>query len=1565
MFLSISSLGLLLSGLSFLENSDACEPSPGVFSCLADGTAEQAIASYTPVDSEYLSYKSKNNNKTYHDYVGNIYDVWDSCKGDGIRVAVIDSGIDTDHPDFFDEIGNSIIDYNTAAFITHVTNTKPAGNNFIRSRDTNGNLASSGSILRFYTNTEGANFSIDGDLIPIRDIITHWDGVQGTHGTSVASTIASYPHESSHVGTIGIAPKVTLVPIKIDFFTDTIGDALKYVHELNTNSNPDDDIDIVNISIEATSTYYTIADYAEDCVNDGTIIFASGGNHNTSTKYYPASDPYIIGVGALEKFSLDTKASYSNFNATFNTNWRNNVDITMVGNVYVAEDGGTYKEIQGTSFSSPICAAGAALWKQKNPNKTYSEFLTDLVDACIDIGTTGNDATFGYGRLDISRLVGLDNIVVPTSLSMTSETLEMEVDDSVQLVLSGTPEDANLNATWSSSNSKIVEVDENGLLLAKHSGTAVITATSIYNANLKATCAITVLGNYYPVEGIVLDSDEELTLKIGQKSQILAHVTPTNAGNQNLEYQVDDEEIVSVSDTGLITGLAEGEAYIQVSSVEDLAISEVIFVTVEKNPAPVVKTYSFTINPTDMPSSYGNETEKTSTAKNISDSSDTKTIKWAVYNGMYESSAKVVQLKNSPKGYIYNKTSLGSIVSISIANGTNFATYYGNTAHPTSGTDIGCPYFTLESNGGAARSSGITVTFTESSGSDPTVSSVTISGATSGQSLAIGNTLQLSATVNGSNNPSQSVQWTTSNSNATVSSSGLVTGVYSGNVTIYAASTVDYSKVGSIDLVISNGSNPDDYYADARNKTSSQSQLAAALHSIISTGTKDVGYGNLFNAYKTTDVKPGTNYLWDMYSNINYTTNDSRINKNYDSEGDSINREHTIPQSWFNEASPMVSDLFHVYPTDGYVNNRRSNYPHGDVTNASWTSANGSKLGTGSNTAVNNLLGSDKKLFEPIDEYKGDFARTYFYFATRYCDKISSFSTEGKRMFQTSLPYLKDPFVDMYYAWHIADPVSQKEIDRNNAVYAIQGNRNPYIDNPTWVNIVFNGEVPAKTLTSISVSENHRDFFVGNDFVKETVTATYSDGSHADVTSSAAFSGYNMSNSGTQTVSVSYTENGVTKDTTYNIQVNVPKVTNLTLNTYTASLDVYGTPSTKLTASVTAQEGADQTVSWSIVDGSQYVSLSATTGTSITVTGSKAGSATIRATAGDCYKDCVIEVADSTPVLVQSITISGSNTLIEGSSTKLSVSVSPGDATNKEVTWSSSNSNITVSQDGTVNAPNNSHGQTTTITATAKDGSGVSGIFVITITEQVTINSISIEYTGVDGEAKVSFARYPAGTDLDARVIAHLSNGETQDITDSATKNFKINYLKLGYQKITASYAGFSQVSLNVFVTNKGSSEYVGIASKVTRAAGSYNATPEMQAQAWAEYFITVTGGGLNNGPCKLPTEEQRDQALQAVWGGLSEEYGWMAPASKDVFYGSTTNAKIVEAREHYKYIVKTYTSLDKFVKNSSDTVLSVANSNSALEKFRDISIIVAAVLFVAGGAVLIVYFTFRKRKTR
>ncbi len=234
------------------------------------------------------------------------------------------------------------------------------------------------------------------------------------------------------------------------------------------------------------------------------------------------------------------------------------------------------------------------------------------------------------------------------------------------------------------------------------------------------------------------------------------------------------------------------------------------------------------------------------------------------------------------------------------------------------------------------------------------------------------------------------------------------------------------------------------YYKSSLNLTLRNADLKTNLFQIIKSHTA-IGYGNLYTAYLKTDLREdGT--IWDMYSNVKYSP--SQNSGNYKKEGDMYNREHSIPQSIFNSQSPMVCDIFHVYPTDGYVNNRRSNYPHAEVADAVFTSSNNTKVGK---SATSGVSGS---VCEPADEYKGDFARTYFYFVTCYQDKMSNFGNYAS-FSKNTYPSLSKWAIDLYKKWSKEDPVSEKEIKRNEAAYGIQGNRNPFIDFPGIENLVW------------------------------------------------------------------------------------------------------------------------------------------------------------------------------------------------------------------------------------------------------------------------------------------------------------------------------------------------------------------------------------------------------------------------------------------------------------------------------------------------------------------------------
>lgn len=254
------------------------------------------------------------------------------------------------------------------------------------------------------------------------------------------------------------------------------------------------------------------------------------------------------------------------------------------------------------------------------------------------------------------------------------------------------------------------------------------------------------------------------------------------------------------------------------------------------------------------------------------------------------------------------------------------------------------------------------------------------------------------------------------------------------------------------------GDIPAGYYQTA---TGSGATLKTNLYNIIK-GHTSVSYNSLYTHFQSTDSR-SDGKIWDMYSNVTWTHGQKQCGS-YSKEGDCYNREHSFPASWFNDASPMYSDLFHLYPTDGYVNNRRSNYPFGRVNSPNYTSQNGSKVGS------NSTPGFSGTVFEPIDEYKGDFARTVFYMVTRYENLVTGWENNTSNadavLSGNTFPALEQWALDLYWQWHQDDPVSQKEIDRNKAIYEIQDNRNPYIDHPEYVDLVWGGVATAVELSN-------------------------------------------------------------------------------------------------------------------------------------------------------------------------------------------------------------------------------------------------------------------------------------------------------------------------------------------------------------------------------------------------------------------------------------------------------------------------------------------------------------------
>lgn len=267
---------------------------------------------------------------------------------------------------------------------------------------------------------------------------------------------------------------------------------------------------------------------------------------------------------------------------------------------------------------------------------------------------------------------------------------------------------------------------------------------------------------------------------------------------------------------------------------------------------------------------------------------------------------------------------------------------------------------------------------------------------------------------------------------------------------LYTALCVLYSVSLFANVVEGVAAIPDGYYDDVDGKATPASILTA-LQTCISRNYNEISYKGLEPHYLNTDFYADT--LWDVYSTCHFTYEMANIPQSYVCDG--WNKEHVCCQSWLG-GGPMVSDMFNVYPTDARINNLRSNYPYGVVSSFSGFSKDPDHHGLGKlGSSVTSGVGT---VYEPDDRYKGDLARTFFYMVARYRNYVLN-SGNGSKMFTSNPTDLTAYSLNFLLEWHRNDPVSQKEIDRNQGVYGEQNNRNPFIDYPDLVEYIWGNKI--------------------------------------------------------------------------------------------------------------------------------------------------------------------------------------------------------------------------------------------------------------------------------------------------------------------------------------------------------------------------------------------------------------------------------------------------------------------------------------------------------------------------
>lgn len=260
--------------------------------------------------------------------------------------------------------------------------------------------------------------------------------------------------------------------------------------------------------------------------------------------------------------------------------------------------------------------------------------------------------------------------------------------------------------------------------------------------------------------------------------------------------------------------------------------------------------------------------------------------------------------------------------------------------------------------------------------------------------------------------------------------------------------------VGALSAGAAERSIPKNYYNRLDGKTSAA--LKTAVCEVIYPHTK-FSYSSLWDYFKYTDVS-SDGVTWDeMYSNQTF----------YVRNGNSgMNKEHSFPKSWWGGSNNNAyTDINHLYPSEMKANSAKSNWPLGEVDRTKKVTFDNGCSTTG--TPLSGQGGGAATVFEPDDRYKGDLARAYFYMVTCYQDlrweKTYMVNTE-------TYPTLNAWSRELLLKWHRQDPVSQKEIDRNEAVYKHQGNRNPFIDFPELAEYIWGDRMGQKFVLADHIS---------------------------------------------------------------------------------------------------------------------------------------------------------------------------------------------------------------------------------------------------------------------------------------------------------------------------------------------------------------------------------------------------------------------------------------------------------------------------------------------------------------
>lgn len=987
----------------------------------------------------------------------------DYYRGDGVKVAVIDSGVNYLHEDFYDSNGNCVISELSASILLNSSQT---------------------AVVTKKVSQYGMS------------VIDDTNG----HGTNVASTIAS---QINGKGSLGVAPNIELVILKTNYNFAEIATALNYCV---TNK-----INIVNMSIQSyendviyngktyagsgSSITTYLNDYTSSCYKNGIAVFAAGGNYATNEPSYPANNTNVLAVGALARNSSTNIASYSNTGP--------NVDVVGPGSVYVANIGGTaeYTETQGTSFACPAVAGAAALYKQLHPTASPSEIYNDLKNSCYDLGTKGVDDIFGYGRVDISEFVKPPVYVETITPNMSS--IKVAPGKTVQLACTVSPYNAtNKELVYISKNESIATVSDTGLVTGVSEGSTSIFVGAADEGNAEIEIPVTVAeltGEPKTVskEWTLTSSNTDWTASGNDTYFSQPYGYKANGGTLVTTNSIEDftktnKTEIKVSFKCLQNGGSSSKITIYLYDSSGNVLGSEVFTPVNKSSASSTEycTATFTSNLTNA-AKIGMKV--TTFGKNI-------LVNGAKYELTYLDSGSTPTTKTLESISVSGPKTSFTVGETFTFNGTVTATYSDNsTANVTNNATF------IGNNTSTAGTKTVTVSYTESGVTKTTTYTITVNAQTT-------TTYTVTFNANGHGSAPSAV---TVNAGGTVtepsnpSATGWTFGGWytdSGCTNAYNFNNAVNSSFTLFAKWTQNSSSTDDFNGYYSEIDANSTTLLSDLRTLnLRKRTNTVGYNSMGTSTSTNpDSSP---YMYTDYdpSTIRY--------QNGQPYGTKI-------LSFYSGNSTTGWNKEHVWPASRLTGGRNGNIVDDDIYMARPTiSSENSNRG---NSVFYEGMAHSSNGWDPVTAFgtngvytsiRGECARIIFYCMTVDSSLVLNESTSNSG---NNMGRLTD-----LLKWNLENPVNDREVRRQSGGEYLQGNRNAFVDHPEyackiWGNtsdatrkICSMDPVTNKKLVDLTVSgtPSKTVYQKGENFSPNglTVTATFDDETSSNVTSSVVW----------------------------------------------------------------------------------------------------------------------------------------------------------------------------------------------------------------------------------------------------------------------------------------------------------------------------------------------------------------------------------------------------------------------------------------------------------------------------